>query len=79
MKDNAKKDTVSFESALNELEGIIRGLEQGGGDLDKSIAAYEKGSTLIKLCEKKLGDAKLKVEKIVKGENGTVTTEEFKA
>ncbi len=79
MKENAKKDEISFETALNELEGIVRKLESGSGDLDKAITDYEKGSELIKLCEKKLNAAKLKVEKIVKGQNGEVKTEEFEA
>ncbi len=79
MKETAKKDEISFETALNELEGIVRKLESGSGDLDRSILDYEKGSELIKLCEKKLNAAKLKVEKIVKGQGGEVTTEEFEA
>ena len=79
MKEAAKKDEVSFETALNELETIVRKLESGSSDLDKSIADYEKGSELIKLCEKKLSAAKLKVEKIVKGQGSEVKTEEFEA
>jgi exodeoxyribonuclease VII small subunit len=79
MGENVKKDELSFESALNELEAIVRQLESGSGDLDKSIASYEKGSELIKLCEKKLSAAKLKVEKIVKSQGGEAKTEEFEA
>ncbi len=79
MKEAAKKEEISFETALNELETIVRKMESGGGDLDKAIADYEKGSELIKLCEKKLNSAKLKVEKIVKNQGGEVKTEEFEA
>lgn len=79
MAENSKKEEISFESALSEIETIVRKLESGTGDLDKSIADYEKGAQLIKLCEKKLNDAKLKVEKIVKSQGGEATTEEFKA
>jgi exodeoxyribonuclease VII small subunit len=77
MKENVKKEEISFETALNDLESIVRKLESGTGDLDKAIADYEKGSELIKLCEKKLNAAKLKVEKIVKGQGGEIKTEEF--
>lgn len=78
MKETAKKEELSFETALNELETIVRKLESGSGDLDKAIADYEKGAELIKICENKLNAAKLKVEKIVKGQGGETTTEEFK-
>ncbi len=78
MKENIKvKEDISFETALNELETIVRKLESGSTDLDKAITDYEKGAELIKLCEKKLNAAKLKVEKIVKTQGGEATTEEF--
>ncbi len=78
-KETAKNSEISFETALNELETIVRGLENGSGDLDKAIADYEKGSQLIKLCENKLNAARLKVEKIVKDAGGEAGTEEFGA
>ena len=76
----AKKDTyedLSFEQALGKLEDITRGLESGESDLEKSITNYEEGSKLIKLCEKKLSEAKLKVQKIVKDGEGNATLENF--
>ncbi len=58
-----KKD-LSFEDALNELEEIVNKLENDDISLDEAIKAYEKGSILKEQCEKKLNEAKLKVEKI---------------
>lgn len=74
-----KKETLpdAFEEALKELEQIVRRMESGGQDLDRSIADYERGMALKSLCEKRLNEAKLKVEKIVKAQDGNVKTEPF--
>lgn len=68
---------MSFEEALRELEGIVRKLEAGQAELETSIADYSRGMALKEHCQKKLADAKLKVEKIVKGAGGTITTAPF--
>ncbi len=56
--------TLSFEEALAELEKIVARLESGQGSLDDAIKAYERGSDLKKHCQKKLDEARMKVEKI---------------
>ncbi len=66
---------MNFEQALAELEDIVEALEQGQGDLDGAISAYERGVALKKHCEAKLTDAKLKVEKISLDGGGTARTE----
>ena len=58
------KKELSFEEALKELEDIVIKLEKGDISLDEAIKAYEKGSALKEQCEKRLNEAKLKVEKI---------------
>jgi exodeoxyribonuclease VII small subunit len=70
-------EKLSFESALEELEGIVRSLESGKAPLDESIAAYERGVSLKNHCEKKLTEARLKIEKITLSPDGTVKTEPF--
>ena len=76
---NEKKAALpdSFEEALKELEQIVRRMESGGQDLDRSIADYERGMALKNLCEKRLNEARLKVEKIVKTAEGKIKTEPF--
>ena len=66
---------MSFEEALAELETIVRQLEQGDVELEKSIAIYERGAELKKHCESRLKAAELKVEQIVQGSDGTPQTE----
>ncbi len=69
--------SLGFEAALAELETIVRDLETGKVSLEDSIAAYERGMTLKSHCESKLRDAQMKIEKIVVGANGGITTEPF--
>ncbi|MDF1791178.1 MAG: exodeoxyribonuclease VII small subunit [Thalassobaculaceae bacterium] len=76
----APVESMSFEDALRELEGIVETLEQGRGSLDDAIAAYERGAALKKHCQKKLEEARLKVEKIKLDESGQPSgTTEFDA
>jgi exodeoxyribonuclease VII small subunit len=63
-------DTMAFEDAMGELETIVRNLETGQTKLDESISAYERGVALKKHCEKRLNDARLKIEKITLDQNG---------
>jgi len=67
-------DKMSFEEALGELEGIVKQLEAGEVELEKSITIYERGAALKAHCESRLKTAELKVEQIVQGAGG-VTTE----
>lgn len=61
---------LSFEKALAELEQIVAELESGRTELDESIRKYERGARLKAHCERRLADAKLRVEKIVVGQDG---------
>lgn len=62
---------LSFEQALDQLEDIVRKLEQGDVPLDQSIAIYERGEALKKHCAMLLQSAEDKVEKIRVGADGT--------
>ena len=66
---------LSFEEALGELEKIVGDLERGKVKLDDAVAAYTRGAQLKAHCERKLADAKAKVEKIVLRPDGSVAAE----
>lgn len=68
-------ESLSFEDALQELETIVRRLETGEAALEDSISAYERGISLKTHCEKKLHDAKAKIEKISVQKDGSITTQ----
>ena len=62
---------LSFEDALAQLEKIVSELESGRAPLEKSIELYERGAALKAHCEKRLEAARLRVEKIVVGKDGS--------
>lgn len=66
---------MNFEQAIKELENIVKRLEGGQADLESSIRDYARGAALKAHCQKKLEEATLKVEKIVKTADGGLMTE----
>lgn len=62
--------SLSFEQALEELEGIVGDLERGDVELERSISAFERGEMLKKHCQQLLRAAEDKVEKIRVGADG---------
>lgn len=69
---------MSFEQAREALEAIVARLEAGEVNLDESIEIYSRGTQLLRHCEAKLKSAQERVEKIVAGPDGSVTTEPAK-
>ena len=67
--------TLPFEQALAELEGIVGELESGRAPLEDSIRLYERGAKLKAHCEQRLEAARLRVEKIVVGAQGPQGTQ----
>ena len=63
-------ETLTFEQALAELEGIVKALESGQGALEASVSAYQRGAALRAHCERKLAEAEQKVQAIVEGPSG---------
>jgi exodeoxyribonuclease VII small subunit len=55
---------LTFESAMQQLDGLVRQLESGQGSLDEAIQNYEQGARLRAFCEQKLKDAELRIQQI---------------
>lgn len=64
---------VKFEDALAKLEEIVRKMEQGELTLDESLASFEEGIRLSRLCAAKLDEAERRIEILLKKEGGTET------
>ena len=62
--------SLSFEDALDQLENIVGDLEDGSGELESAIKAFERGTLLKRHCEQKLKEAEARIEKIIPGEGG---------
>lgn len=61
---NADVKKMAFERAIEELETIIKRLEEGKVPLEESVAIYERGESLKRRCEELLRQAQARVEKI---------------
>ena len=58
---------LGYEAARDELVGVVKILEQGGLDLDASLALWERGEALAKRCEEHLAGARARVETALSG------------
>ena len=61
---------LSFERAIEELETIVKRLEEGKVPLEESVAIYERGEALKRRCEELLRQAEARVEKITTDASG---------
>ena len=51
-----------FESAIAELETIVKTLEEGDLALEKSLALFERGVELSRFCHTRLEAAERRIE-----------------
>jgi exodeoxyribonuclease VII small subunit len=64
---------MSFEEALKELEDVVETLEGRDGasvPLDQAITLYERGEKLREICEERLHDAEMRVNRIIQNSKG---------
>ena len=75
MAENIQIDVkqLSFERAIDELESIVKRLEEGKVPLEESVAIYERGEALKRRCEELLLKAEARVEKVTTDANGELT------
>jgi exodeoxyribonuclease VII small subunit len=64
---------LSFERAIEELESIVKRLEEGKVQLEESVTIYERGEALKRRCEELLRQAEARVEKITLDASGKPT------
>ena len=72
-QDNADIGKLSFERAIEELESIVKRLEDGKVPLEESVTIYERGEALKRRCEDLLRQAEARVQKITLDANGNPT------
>jgi len=63
----AAANELKFEAALAELEQLVRNMEGGRLPLEESIAAYRRGSELLKHCQQQLADSERKIQVLENG------------
>lgn len=60
----------SFESSLQDLEKIVRKLEDGDLPLEDSLKLFEDGVRLSRECQERLNQAERRIEVLLQDENG---------
>ena len=55
-------DGLGYEAARDELAEVVRALEAGGLPLERSLALWERGEALARVCERHLAGARARIE-----------------
>jgi exodeoxyribonuclease VII small subunit len=77
MPDDAAPKPETFESCLDQLEKVVKELEGGDLQLERSLELFEKGMALSETCRKQLEEAETRVEMLIK-KDGKVQPEPFR-
>ena len=65
-----ESSSPSYEQARDELAEVVRQLEQGGATLEQSLALWERGEELAKVCQAWLDGAKARLDAALPGGQG---------
>ena len=63
---SAKTGNLPFEEALKKLEAIVETMESEDLPLESLLGKYEEGTQLAKICQEKLAEAELKIQRLEK-------------
>ena len=70
-------DQMDFEQAFEELQALVRQLEQGELPLEDSLRLFERGQALAARCNRLLDKAELRLRKLAPDESGGYLEEDF--
>ena len=70
-----EENELTFESAIDKLESILKKLENEDTPLDEMVELYEKANKLADICRLKLKSADKKMTELVKNKNGEYSEE----
>lgn len=65
----------TFEDAVEEVERIVKQIENDEIGLEQSLAAYDRGTVLIKHCREILNKAEQTIEQLSADAEGNPQTE----
>ena len=70
-----KEEKMTFETAIEQLETILKKLENEDTPLTQMVELYEQANKLADICRTKLKAADKKMTKLIKNENGQYSEE----
>ncbi|MEV4921188.1 exodeoxyribonuclease VII small subunit [Streptomyces tirandamycinicus] len=62
MTARTDEGTLGYEQARDELIDVVRRLEAGGTTLEESLALWERGEELAKVCRRWLDGARARLD-----------------
>ena len=71
--DATKIENLPFEESLKRLESVVESMESSDLPLETLLRLYEEGTQLSKVCQARLADAELKIQKLEKSASGEMT------
>ncbi len=74
---DAAKEGVPFEAALQKLESVVNAMEADDLPLETLLAQYEEGARLVKICQEKLAEAEVKIQRLEKSAAGELKLKPF--
>jgi exodeoxyribonuclease VII small subunit len=58
----SEQEDLSYEAAREELVEVVRRLEAGGTDRETSLALWERGEQLARICRRRLDGARKRLD-----------------
>ena len=68
---------INFEKAMERLEKITQELSREGITLEESLALYEEGVALARVCNKKLDETERKIKILQISADGEIEEKDF--
>ena len=65
---DASAESTSYEEASEELVDVVRRLEAGGTTLEESLALWERGEELARVCQRWLDGARARLDEVLAAE-----------
>jgi len=69
--DSSSQAGLSYEQARDELVDVVRRLEGGGTTLEESLALWERGEELARICQRWLDGARARLAAAVEAPDAT--------
>ncbi|KOT44190.1 exodeoxyribonuclease VII small subunit [Streptomyces caelestis] len=69
-EQTAAAEALGYEQARDELIEVVRRLETGGTTLEESLALWERGEELARVCRRRLDGARARLDAALAEENG---------
>ncbi len=68
---------LSYEQAFRQLELIVSRLESGETTLDESVALFQEGMSLAKICAAKLAAIEHQISELLVNDDATIRERPF--